>query len=47
MLIYDRGLDLRSPVIHDFFYQNIVYDIKEVGQGGKVRADNRNVFLNE
>jgi len=48
MLILDRSVDLISPVIHDYYYQNIVYDvIKDIGDNGKVKADNRVVFLNE
>lgn len=26
ILILDRGFDLISPVIHDFFYESIVYE---------------------
>lgn len=36
-----------APVIHDYFYQNIVYDVLQVSDNGKVKADNRNVHLNE
>lgn len=46
-LIVDRSFDLISPFIHDFYYQNIVYDVREVGEGGKTKADNRTVFLND
>jgi len=36
-----------SPVIHDYYYQNIVYDNFNVGDNGKVKADNRIVYLND
>ena len=47
LLIVDRGFDIISPVIHDYSYQNLVYDFKDVSENGKVRADNRTVYLNE
>lgn len=47
LLILDRGSDIISPVIHDYYYQNIVYDVKDVAENGKVKADNRTIFLNE
>jgi syntaxin-binding protein 1 len=47
LLIVDRGFDIISPVMHDYFYQNIVYDVKDVSDSGKTKADNRIVYLNE
>jgi len=47
LLILDRSFDIVAPVIHDYFYQNIIYDIRDVGENGKVKADNRTVYLNE
>ena len=47
LLILDRSFDIVAPVIHDYFYQNIIYDIRDVGEIGKVKADNRTVYLNE
>jgi syntaxin-binding protein 1 len=47
LLIVDRSFDLVSPVIHDYYYQNIVYDVREVGDNGKTKADNRVVYLND
>lgn len=46
-LIVDRSIDIVSPVIHDYYYQNIVYDTREVGENGKTKADNRVVYLND
>jgi syntaxin-binding protein 1 len=46
-LILDRSFDVVSPVIHDYYYQNIVYDNFNVGDNGKVKADNRMVYLND
>lgn len=36
-----------APVAHDYYYQNIVYDVLNVGNNGKIKADNRQVHLNE
>jgi hypothetical protein len=36
LLILDRGFDLISPVIHDFFYQSLVYEFKDVGDDGEL-----------
>jgi len=47
MLIVDRSFDLVSPVIHDYYYQNIVYDTRDVGENGKIKADNNTVYLND
>ena len=47
ILIVDRSLDIISPVIHDYYYQNSIYDALEVEENGKIKADNRTVFLNE
>lgn len=46
-MICDRSFDVISPVIHDYFYQNIVYDVRDVGENGKTKADNRTVYLND
>jgi len=47
LLLVDRSFDIISPVIHDYYYQNIVYDVRDVGEGGKTKADNRTVYLND
>ena len=47
LLLLDRSFDIVSPVIHDYFYQNIVYDVRDVGENGKTKADNRTVYLND
>ena len=46
-LIVDRSFDIVAPVIHDYYYQNIVYDVLSVGENGKTKADNRTVYLND
>lgn len=47
LLLVDRSFDIVSPVIHDYYYQNIVYDVRDVGENGKTKADNRTVYLND
>jgi syntaxin-binding protein 1 len=36
LLICDRSIDLLSPVLHDFHYQSLVYEFKDVGDEGEV-----------
>ena len=47
LLLVDRSFDIVSPVMHDYYYQNIVYDVRDVGENGKTKADNRTVYLND
>ena len=48
MLILDRGFDLISPAIHDFFYQSLVYEFNNVGDEGEVTInDTKMAFLND
>ena len=48
ILILDRGFDLISPVIHDYFYQSIVYEFKDVGDEGEVTiGENKTALLND
>lgn len=48
MLILDRGFDLISPVIHDYFYQSLVYEFKDVGDEGEVTInENKMIVLND
>ena len=48
LLIVDRTFDLISPVVHDFFYQTNVVDIKDgVAADGLVKVDNKPVYLND
>ena len=50
MLICDRSLDLLSPVLHDFNYQQLVYEFKEVGDEGEVMLEEgrqKMAFLND
>ena len=39
MVIVDRGFDMISPVIHEFFYQTNVYDSREISEDGKMKTD--------
>lgn len=43
----DRSFDIVAPIIHDYYYQNIVYDHFNIGENGRVKADNRMVNLND
>lgn len=36
MLICDRSFDLLSPLLHDYYYQQLVYEFKEVGDEGEI-----------
>lgn len=48
MLILDRGFDMIAPVVHDYYYQSLVYEFKEVGDEGEVTVqDNKMAFLND
>lgn len=48
ILILDRGFDLIAPVIHDYFYESIVYEYKDVGDEGEVTIENsKTAFLND
>jgi syntaxin-binding protein 1 len=48
ILILDRGFDLISPVIHDYYYQSIVYETKEVGDEGEVSiGEKKTALLND
>ena len=48
LLILDRTFDLISPVVHDFFYQTNVVDIKDgVDADGAVKVENKIVHLND
>lgn len=53
MLILDRGFDLISPVIHDFFYESLVYEFKDIGDEGELMIGQTNegsgkmAFLND
>ena len=48
MLILDRGFDMIAPVVHDYYYQSLVYEFKEVGEEGEVTVqDNKMAFLND
>ena len=47
LLVLDRGFDLIAPVIHDYFYQAIVHECKEVGDEGEVALDSKSAYLNE
>lgn len=49
ILLLDRGFDLIAPVIHDYFYESIVYEYKDVGDEGEVQvgAENKTAFLND
>ena len=48
LLIVDRSFDLISPVVHDFFYQTNVCDMKDgLDVHGHVKVENKSVFLND
>lgn len=48
LLILDRTFDLISPVVHDFFYQTNVVDIKDgVNEDGAVKVENKMVYLSD
>ena len=48
LLILDRTFDLISPVVHDFFYQTNVVDIKDgVSGDGSCKVDNKLVHLSD
>lgn len=48
MLILDRGFDLISPVIHDYYYQSLVYEFSNVKDEGEVKInDTKTAFLND
>ena len=50
MIICDRSFDLLSPVLHDFYYQQLVYEFKEVGEDGEVMLNEgkqKMAFLND
>jgi len=48
LLIVDRSFDLISPVVHDFFYQTNLSDIKDgVDAEGMIKVDNKTVFLSD
>jgi syntaxin-binding protein 1 len=49
MLLLDRGFDLISPVIHDFFYQSLVNEFNDVGEEGEITLANNSkmAFLND
>jgi hypothetical protein len=36
MLLLDRSFDLIAPVLHDYFYESIVYEFKDVGDEGDI-----------
>ena len=47
-MILDRTFDLISPVVHDFFYETNVVDIKDgVSGDGSVKVDNKMVVIND
>lgn len=49
-MIVDRSFDLISPVIHDYYYQSLVYEFKEVGEEGEVSIGENGkklAFLND
>ena len=39
ILLLDRGFDLIAPVLHDYFYESIVYEYKDVGDEGDLEDD--------
>lgn len=47
ILILDRGFDLISPAIHDYFYESIVYEFKDIGEEGETVINDKTVFLND
>jgi syntaxin-binding protein 1 len=50
MLICDRSFDLLSPVLHDYYYQQLVHEFKEVGEDGEVMLNEgkqKMAFLND
>ena len=48
LLIVDRSFDLISPVVHDFFYQTNVCDMKDgLDVNGHIKVENKSVFLND
>ena len=50
LLICDRSFDLLSPVLHDYYYQQLVYEFKEVGDEGEVTLEegkHKMAFLND
>lgn len=48
MLLLDRTFDLISPVLHDYYYQSLVYDLRDVGDEGELMlTDQKMVFLND
>ena len=48
MLILDRGFDLISPIIHDYFYESLVYEFSNVKEEGEVKInESKTVFLND
>ncbi len=48
ILLLDRGFDLISPAIHDYFYQSIVNEYKQVGEEGDVEIGNgKSAILND
>ena len=48
LIILDRTFDLISPVVHDFFYQTNLVDIKDgLDNNGSTKVDNKTVFIND
>lgn len=48
MIILDRGFDLIAPVIHDYFYESLVYEFSNIKAEGEVKInDAKTVFLND
>lgn len=47
ILILDRGFDLIAPVIHDYFYESIVYECKDIGDEGETLVGDKTVYLND
>ena len=48
LIILDRTFDLISPVVHDFFYQTNLVDIKDgLDMNGSTKVDNKTVFIND
>ncbi len=48
MLILARSFDLIAPVMHDFSYESLLYDVREVGDQHELKVENgKTVFLND
>lgn len=47
ILILDRGFDMIAPVIHDYYYESLMYEYENVGQEGELKVNNRTAFLND